>query len=142
MPFGENSTVTLDSETGIISGTASITGIYSYSICLEEYRDGILLGKSNREVSSMSFLQMTSSNDNIATEAINVYPNPVRNIFHIETEIDVSSIDILSFREELIQKNISLIDNSYDVSYLDSGVYFLRVYDRAGHVHVHKFAKI
>ena len=141
MPFGENSSITLDPNTGIISGVADVSGIYAYSICVEEYRNGVFLGRSNREVSSMSMLQ-PSSNDNIPDETIRLYPNPAHDIVRIESEVEIFSMDLISLQGEFLEKRMPLKENSIDVSALENGIYFLRIQDSSGREHTHKFAKI
>jgi len=41
--------LTIDPQTGIISGTPLINGQFQVGICIEEYRDGILIGTTQRE---------------------------------------------------------------------------------------------
>lgn len=141
MPFGENSSITLDPATGIISGTAGISGIYSYTICVEEYRNGVLIGRSNREVSSMSMLQATGTND-ISFEQIHLFPNPVKDILRISSLTDIHSVDVISLQGEVLYNNIVMKENSLDVSALENGVYILSMKDANGLNHTHKFAKI
>ncbi len=46
---GINSTVTIDSMTGIISGIPNIAGLFVVSVAVEEYRDGVLLSTIRRD---------------------------------------------------------------------------------------------
>lgn len=48
-PFG-NGDITINSRTGVVSGTALTLGDFVVGICVEEYRDGELLTKSFRDV--------------------------------------------------------------------------------------------
>lgn len=59
VPYGANfsgtspmgATVSIDSKTGIISGIApSITGDYIVSVCANEFRNGILIGSTKKEI--------------------------------------------------------------------------------------------
>lgn len=48
-PLGSN--VTIDSKTGIISGTApATTGDYAVAVCISEYRNGVLINTTKKEV--------------------------------------------------------------------------------------------
>jgi len=140
-PFGEGSDVKLDSITGIISGVANISGIYSYTICVEEYRDGVILSKSNREVSSMSLIQTTST-QNIEDAPISIFPNPVYDELYINIESDYSSLELLSMSGEVLDKYVLLDGNKLIVSNLSDGIYFVRMQDLNGQYFTHKFVKI
>lgn len=49
---GQNGAITpleIDPETGILTGTPTITGQFVVGICVEEYRDGVLIGTTRRD---------------------------------------------------------------------------------------------
>ncbi len=46
---GANSPLTIDSETGFLTGTPEFIGQYVVGICVEEYRDGELIGVTRRD---------------------------------------------------------------------------------------------
>ena len=48
-PMGGNPKVTLNSVTGFMTGTPEEVGSYVVAICIEEYRNGILLSKTRRD---------------------------------------------------------------------------------------------
>jgi hypothetical protein len=64
-------------------------------------------------------------------EFLNVYPNPVEDILHIETDEDLKKISVvdLSGKTCLQFDLIRNLENSYsiDLSQLEKGVYFLYV---------------
>lgn len=47
-PFGTD--FTIDENTGVITGTPNLVGDYQVTVCIDEYRDGVLIGTSTRTV--------------------------------------------------------------------------------------------
>ncbi len=41
--------ITIDTETGILSGTPTVLGTYVLAVCVEEWRDGVLIGEIRRD---------------------------------------------------------------------------------------------
>ena len=48
-PMAGDPVVTIDSRTGLISGTPQIIGQFVVGVCVEEYRDGLLIGETMRD---------------------------------------------------------------------------------------------
>lgn len=48
-PLGGSPQVTIDSVTGIITGTPTITGQFVVGVCVQEYRNGVLIGEIRRD---------------------------------------------------------------------------------------------
>lgn len=74
----------------------------------------------------VSFSHLLSTNDN-SLEIFKAYPNPVKDVFKIGTK---NTIDFATIINQLGQKVMSIdssniIDNSIDLSTLNSGLYFL-----------------
>lgn len=70
-------------------------------------------------------LLVSSVKENALVESINVYPNPVANMLHIDNEESISSIQILNMdgREIL---SIDHVTKTVDVSRLVPGQYILK----------------
>ena len=47
-PFGTGSTVSIDSQTGLLSITPSLLGTFVAAVCIEEYRNGVLINQKSR----------------------------------------------------------------------------------------------
>jgi len=48
-PLAGDPLVVIDSETGLIHGSPEVIGQFVVAVCVEEYRDGILLGRTSRD---------------------------------------------------------------------------------------------
>jgi len=48
LPLGAGSNVTIDSQTGMMSITPSLQGTFVMAVCVEEWRDGVLINMKNR----------------------------------------------------------------------------------------------
>jgi gliding motility-associated-like protein len=48
-PLTSDPAISIDSETGIITGTPTMPGQYVIGVCVSEYRDGVLMSTSNRD---------------------------------------------------------------------------------------------
>jgi gliding motility-associated-like protein len=48
VPFGPGSNVIIDSQTGMMNITPGVTGTYVASVCVEEWRDGVLINTKSR----------------------------------------------------------------------------------------------
>ena len=67
-----------------------------------------------------------------------LYPNPVNGVLHINSKSNYSSIEILKVNGQLVATFTK--QETYNVSELSSGVYFLRVFADDG-VTAKKFVK-
>lgn len=73
---------------------------------------------------------VSTSNKNISTKGLNLFPNPTTEFFRINTGDVVDKIDILNVAG---QKAISFVAEQgkyYNIKNLDAGVYYVRLLDR------------
>lgn len=49
-PFGLSGPTTLDATTGLMQATPEIQGLYVAAVCVDEYRDGVLLSSTQRNI--------------------------------------------------------------------------------------------
>ncbi len=54
-PLGENSSITMDNSTGMLTLNSAVTGSFAVGICIEEYRAGILIGSYVRDITLTVF---------------------------------------------------------------------------------------
>ncbi|KAA3652085.1 MAG: T9SS C-terminal target domain-containing protein [Bacteroidetes bacterium] len=73
-----------------------------------------------------------------AKESITIYPNPVSNVIKLRTKIDVNEILILDVKGMSILK-LDAFKRNWNVSELNSGIYFFKIKDKNGVVYVEKF---
>ena len=73
----------------------------------------------------------TSSSEDIEYSDIKIFPNPVHNQLNINSERKIKSIRLYDVRGQLLQTLLLSENNSksIDVSYLNSGTYFLSIND-------------
>lgn len=64
--------------------------------------------------------------DNIDHPALNIYPNPTKDILSIETNLSLMEISILNTNGKLIYTSFEYKDK-IDISYLHPGIYFIKV---------------
>jgi hypothetical protein len=84
-------------------------------------------------------------NANLQVESLNptenwvqIFPNPVKNILHLETSEKIKSANIYDTTGRLI---ISSSEKSIEISNLPKGVYFLKITNFSGRISSHKLIK-
>lgn len=61
-PFGNNSNVTIDQHTGVISGIAPDTGAYVITVCVREYRNGKFIAQQRKDIQiNVAYCSFTSA---------------------------------------------------------------------------------
>lgn len=71
------------------------------------------------------------SNKNVEIEDFSVYPNPVKNRLFIKKWEEIQSMEIVDLSGKIL-KNIEIISDSVDVSFLESGVYIFIFRSKTG----------
>jgi uncharacterized repeat protein (TIGR01451 family) len=74
-----------------------------------------------------------------ADDEISIYPNPAADFFRIDSDAEVSKVDIYDLSGRLLQSNIS-VENQVDIKGLNEGTYIVKVYSERG-VRVGKMVK-
>jgi hypothetical protein len=135
-PLGENANLTINSETGIVSGLPIIIGDYMLGVCVSEYRNGNLLSVSQK-VLRIRVTDCTSANEKLTeNESIRLFPNPVKNEMYLSFEsenITNSEINVQIFNQDgRIMKEFSNQKQtvlSYPLSNISTGVYYVKIYE-------------
>ena len=76
--------------------------------------------------------------DDLVNNSFKIYPNPVKNIFTIKTEYNITAIEIYDVLGKLVKTVTG--NNTVIISNLQAGVYFVRIYTSNG-IGVHKIIK-
>lgn len=138
-PFGGDPIITIDSLTGIISGTPEILGQFVLAIAVEEYREGSLLSTVQRDIQinvvncDETLCQTTStSNQNNSNKQLTFHPNPSTGIFSIEQiEFNIESYKVYDlYGKVLIQDQNNL--EQIDLSNYSAGIYIVQVLSTKG----------
>lgn len=71
--------------------------------------------------------------DSQTAEAINIYPNPVKDVLHIESPVTIQDISIHNIGGSLINRPQN-IGNKINLSYLPQGLYLLKITTENGSI--------
>lgn len=112
---------------------------YNYHKYLEGYvKDGDTTGV----VTSDPDLLLSSENTSISDEIV-LYPNPCKGLLHIKSVSPLSNAKIELFDSKGIKVlSKRLNDSSLDISFLQNGIYFVRLTDDTGITYAKTIAKI
>ena len=81
---------------------------------------------------------LSTSDFELNTNEISLYPNPVKSILNIKTAIDITNISIYSLLgKEVITTNTKMVN----ISSLSNGVYLIKIIDVNGNQHLKRFIK-
>ena len=69
---------------------------------------------------------------------VRIYPNPVGNILHVQSDKTIQSIQILSLTGQILYTTKS---KSFDVSFLSKGVYLIKVQNESGQIETKNLIK-
>lgn len=67
-----------------------------------------------------------SNTKQLTKEAINIYPNPTPHLIHINSDVDISKVELINMYGQTIsttQRNTTI-----DLSHVPTGVYFLKIF--------------
>lgn len=121
-------TYSIDPITGVVQVLALQQGLLAINLEIQEYRNGILIGRSYREMLFDSQELGLDINDNETTR-VGIYPNPVQNDLTIELQ-DFNSgqfiiRDILG--KQILTGSLNSNKQLLDIGSLSDGTYFLTV---------------
>lgn len=112
--------------------------IFAIDINGDNLIDIISRSSDNRKIAWYENLGTLSVNQNNALE-FSIYPNPTKDILKINSNINVSQIEIYNELGVLV---LSILDNNnIDISTLSKGIYFIKVFDVNGNVSLKKVIK-
>ena len=104
-----------------------VTGTNEFARGIYVQQDGkVLVLVNGRIYRYINFSPLTLT-DVIANYTINLYPNPARDYFIINSDEQINEIEIYSIDGKLIQTITNLAENKIDVTHLISSLYFIKI---------------
>ena len=110
------------SENAIVEYTGTTlpeTGYFTYSVIDN-------LGCTYDTTISVVVDECTQVEDLLNKNKFSIYPNPAKDFIQIQSDENINSIEILSVDGKLV-KQVAISNNSFNVSDLDNGVYFVKI---------------
>lgn len=77
--------------------------------------------------------------ENFNNQAITIFPNPTKQCIYIDYENKILKVEILNTLGQI--QNSTFENNKIDVSFLNDGIYFLKLTDKNLNIHTFKFVK-
>jgi hypothetical protein len=84
-------------------------------------------------------LALVKTNEQKPSFACSVYPNPATHWLSVQTEDEIGSIQL--FDADGRELNLQIMNNRVDLTPLNAGCYFVRIYNTGGNYIVKKFFK-
>lgn len=136
-PLGSN--ITIDKNTGLVSGTPEIIGQFAFGLCIEEYRDNVLLSTVKRDyqinvvecdTTIIPCTPIVSINElNSETSELEIFPNPASDFINVNlSSSKIQTLKIYDIHGALIKEKHTDLEQTNIVD-LESGIYFLVVED-------------
>lgn len=120
----------------LVNSTGGPTGIGpTGTITIKSY------GYNNVANQQINAGQTTLSNDKFNAIKYNLYPNPISDNFSLENNSSASEYKVSII--DLFGKTLNLVSNndSFNITQLNSGVYFVRIEDSEGNLEIKKIIK-
>ena len=106
---------------------------YSYSVEKQGYQpeSGVLTIEGDTTVNVS--LQILNSNISANSASIHIYPNPAKSVLHIESEMAIQRIELLTLLGSL-SESFYIGDHSaiLNLSELEKGMYLIKIYPEKG----------
>lgn len=146
-PLGPGSQFSINPTSGLITVKPTIAGHFLVAICVEEYRNGVLINTSSREFTYLAAAcQTTYTRENLNPGSLKLFPNPANNFIHITIQhagTASNQIHIFNSYGQCIEK-LDLISNDQklDISGWPEGLYNLILLEDGKVVQTEKLVKI
>lgn len=117
----------IDSLTGMITGTPDSAGLYLYGICVDEYRDGILLSESKFEWTTTISGVVSGTKTPEKPIVWNIYPNPTADAITIDIPGNEKGIPFFlrNTQGQVLKQFSAKSTMTFSMDDLPNGVYFL-----------------
>ena len=131
-PFPADPPLSVDPQTGLMTGAPSFNGLYLVGLCVSEYRNGVLLSKTKLEFELVSgFGVSVDASSEKSNNEIKVFPNPFDEELWIELpnkdeQYQVRVLD-LSGRVLDHSSNVNGVTHRLNLTQLPSGIYWIEL---------------
>lgn len=133
-------TVTID-----LTGKTEWTGMtQDFQIILRDNDNGNKASAGDLEIDSITFSSSAtlSVDEEVAfANGLSIYPNPAENFINIKTQKTISNVLIFDVTGKLVSKKNTVNNNSLNISNLNAGIYFLKIYDTNNYKTTRKLIK-
>ncbi|WP_379966995.1 choice-of-anchor J domain-containing protein [Epilithonimonas sp. UC225_85] len=99
-----------------------------YLAWVNDYTNGNLLSIDDIDVEATPLMAVNDINKKDLT----LYPNPATDFFTINNATDVVSVKIYDFSGKVVKTQLESIDNKFDVSNLEKGIYTVSIKTKSG----------
>lgn len=130
---GASSAVKITATNGNIKGTSSKLTISNSTVVVKVTEDPtyVVVKKATN-----ALIDITDVSDNLSSNTVLIYPNPVKDDLTINAPEDIESIEIIDVKGVMVleKTNIDAKTFTLDVSHLDQGIYALEIVEHNGKV--------
>ncbi len=125
-PISANENTILD-EQGILHFEPDYAGFLTVNVCVDEYRDGVLMTNFSRTASFISTLTTATAELPDASDAILLFPNPANDWITINSKYtdQIESVEVFSTDGSLRYRK-GIEKDRIDLRGLNGGMYFVR----------------
>ncbi|MGB1040671.1 MAG: T9SS type A sorting domain-containing protein [Flavobacteriales bacterium] len=132
--IGPGASISINPSTGIITANAAQLGRYQIAVLCEEYRNGVKIGETYRDIPVPAVNCSILSTDNyISSTAINIFPNPSNGNFTLFIEdynhsnFNLNVIDVTG--KLVYNQQINSPQTFINLEKLNRGIYFIQLND-------------
>ncbi len=146
-PLGEG--IILNENTGIISGIPKVIGQFVFGVCVEEYKDNVLLSTIRRDF-QLNVAQCDTliapckpplgSIEIFNRKELKISPNPTSAFINLSLENSlIKKVAVYNLKGQMLMQ-LNQIEQ-IDLSTLGTGIYLIEVFDDLGNSHHRKVIK-
>ena len=110
-PMDANPPLAIDSLTGLMTGTPSAIGYYAVAVCVKEYRNGILVSETLRDLPVFTVPIIVSASFSPEENFLSIFPDPATGFIEVNVAemIGPTEFSVYDFYgREVFKKNILL----------------------------------
>jgi endo-1,4-beta-xylanase len=133
LDFNPSADVDLGIEVAVMDNDGEFVGALSWNADANEaHKTSTYFGTAT--------LALTTAINEIRTNTVNIYPNPVAKVLNIENAAVDQVVSIFNITGQNV-KNIFMENDQIDVADLKKGIYFIQIMDKTDEINTIKFVK-